>query len=241
MTYHTLAGTAALAPDTGHTLPFHPGGCGWRLHRLPRLRVSPEGQPEKPMKTRLPSMPKADRTGGWRKREATCPGEGRGASHSCMHRRPGMRGPQKSPANFTAPHSRLFSVNHKASRTQVKHRITAMDSTLPGLQPSVAGSPSVECLARHGCPAILSEQLGTPTPRGGRGRALGQLAGRVCVWMLATYTGQPLLRISSTFQDGSEGHGTGGPWGPGEQAAPPPCLLGLSGGWLGHVPPAVHN
>lgn len=56
-------------------------------------------------------------------------------------------------------------------------------------------------------PDTAASAAGNPDPLREEGPR-GQLAGWACVWTRATYTGQPLLYIPSTFQDGSKGHST---------------------------------
>lgn len=90
-------------------------------------------------------------------------------------------------------------------------------------------------------PCCLCEQSGEPNmPR--EGGPWGQLAGRACVWIRATYLAQLLLWIPSTFQD--EVKGTPGPQGQASRphrVQPTPCasptssFLSLLGKITGHA------
>lgn len=148
-TYRTLAGGAASAPDAGHALPFHPGGCG---------RSLPPGPPPPP-----PSLPKRPARGTDEDTVTVAAlrltsqrlGEGRshlpcgeGGKPFIHARQPGRRRTSKEPQGTLLGYGAgLFSVpqvlNPKTVGHTAKYRTAAVDShadwTLPGVQLSVPG------------------------------------------------------------------------------------------------------
>lgn len=145
-----------------------------------------------------------------------------------------MRRTSKEPRGtllyYTAGLSSVLQVfNPKTSCTQVSTE-QELDWTLPGLQLSVPGPASVESLARPGCPVIRQrswepqhpeEDEEGPWARGQAGPAPGcRSLTRDGLFSASLQPSGPAAK--ATAQQG--------PGGPGEQAAPRPCLLGLSGG-----------